>query len=82
MLDIHVSRAYCKIKFEKKTCSSNIRLNVTKIKSLKGMDANITRQRKFFLKVSFKINEKTILHTCVVRQDISTNALWRIIVRY
>lgn len=50
MLDIHVSRAYCKIKFEKKnTCSSNIRLNVTKIKSLKGMDANITRQRKFFL---------------------------------
>lgn len=49
MLDIHVSRAYCKIKFEKKTCSSNIRLNVTKIKSLKGMDANVTRQRKFFL---------------------------------
>lgn len=82
MLDIHVTRAYCKIKFEKKqTCSSNIRLNVTKIKSLKGMDANITRQRKFFI-VSFKINEKTILHTCVVRQDISTNALWRIIVRY
>lgn len=71
-----------KLDLKKKTYSSNIRLNVTKIKSLKGMDANITRQRKFFLKVSFKINEKTILHTCVVRQDISTNALWRIIVRY
>lgn len=58
-----------KLNLKKKTCSSNFRLNVTKIKSLKGMDANITRQRKFFI-VSFKINEKTILHTCVVRQDI------------
>lgn len=58
MLDIHVSRAYCKIKFEKKTCSSNIRLNVTKIKSLKGMDANITRQRKFFLKCLLKLMKK------------------------
>lgn len=49
MLDIHVSRAYCKIKFEKKNLFIEYMLNVTKIKSLKGMDANITRQRKLFL---------------------------------
>lgn len=48
MLDI--SRAYCKIKLKKTTtCLSNIRLNVTKSKGLKVMDANITRQRKLFL---------------------------------
>lgn len=44
MFDIYVLCVYCKIKFEKKKiCLLNIRLNVMKIKSLKGMDVNIIR---------------------------------------
>lgn len=43
MFDIYVLCVYCKIKFEKKICLLNIRLNVMKIKSLKGMDVNVIR---------------------------------------